>query len=171
MLAKVKQRESFLQNSVLIGGQRFRQEVEALLEKHLEKEEVKLVKTEKKIEAKVVEKQAQGIEVEKPKPESSKTRKWPFSKLKSVGTSNSIKKGSGSEMEGGADVDRPQVRDGGDRPGVLEQAGAGQRDRVGDLRGGYSGRRGSTGDWRPSQARRMTGWTLQDTRAYWRELS
>ena len=171
MLAKVKQRESFLQNSVLIGGQRFRQEVEALLEKHLEKEEVKLVKTEKKIEPKVVEKQAQGIEVEKPKPESSKTRKWPFSKLKSVGTSNSIKKGSGSEMEGGADVDRPQVRDSGDRPGVLKQAGAGQRDRVGDLRGGCSGRRGSTGDWRPSQARRMTGWTLQDTRAYWRELS
>ena len=118
-----------------------------------------------------MEKQTEGIVVEKPKPESSKSPKWPFSKLKSVKTSNSIKKGSGSEMEGGAGVNRAQVRDSGDRPGVPEQAGAGQRDRVGDLRGGSSGRRGSTGDGRPSQARRMTGWTLQDTRAYWRELS
>ena len=171
MLAKVKQRESFLQKAVLVGGPKFKQEVETLLRKHTEKEEEKLVKTEEKIEAKVVEKQTEGIVVERPKPENSKSPKWPFSKLKSVRTSNSIKKGSGSEMEGGAGVNRAQVRDSGDRPGVPEQAGAGQRDRVGELRGGSSGRRGSTGDWRPSQARRMTGWTLQDTRAYWRELS
>ena len=118
-----------------------------------------------------MEKQAEGIVVEKPKPESSKSRKWPFSKLKSVGTSNSCKKGSGSEVKEGAAVNRLQSCDSVDRAVELVQAGAGQRDRVGDLRGGYSGRRGSTGDWRPSQARRMTGWTLQDTRAYWRELS
>ena len=139
----------------------------ATLEEHTEKKEVKLVEKEEKTEAKVFEKQAERIVVEKPKAESSKPRKWPFSKLKSVGSCNSAKK----ESEG-ADENRPQICEGGERLSVVVQADAELRERAGDLLGGCSERRGSTGDWRrPSQARRETGWSLQDTRAYWRERS
>ena len=173
-MAEVRQRERFLIEAVKVGGLKFKKKIEVLLEKHTETEEEKLEAKVEKREVKVPEKKAVGVEQHRPNPESSKPRKWPFSKLKSARSSNSSKsvmKGSKSEVKGGADPNRLQVCDRADRAEVAVQAGARQRDHAGDQLGGCSGRRWSTGDWRPSQTRRVAGWTVQDTKANWRERS
>ena len=130
-----------------------------------EKLEVKVL--EEKLVVKVLKEEAVGVQVENSNPEGCKSRKWPFSKLKSVRSGKSVMKGCKAEVKGGADVNRPQVCDGGDRARALVEAGAGRRDCAGDQLGCCHGSRGKAGDQHLSQTKPGTGWTLQETKAYW----